>query len=137
MVASKISERADVGLHLLPRYGLTVEYMTQTEPTWVPEACTLPTAQQPLRLAEFDALFTADVTDVQQPSADTAILTLRPDPTVAGRAADLAVRETACCSFFEFTLTATGGHLTLQIRTPTAQIEVLDALVGRARGVAR
>ena len=55
MVASKISERADVGLHLLPRYGLTVEYMTQTEPTWVPEACTLPTAQQPLRLAEFES----------------------------------------------------------------------------------
>ena len=25
---------------------------------WVPEACTLPTAQQPMRLAEFDTLFT-------------------------------------------------------------------------------
>ena len=74
--------------------------MSQTEPTWVPDACTLPTTDQPLRLAEFDALFTADVTDVQQPSADTALLTLRPDPTVAGRAADLAVRETACCWFF-------------------------------------
>lgn len=110
--------------------------MTQIEPTWVPEACTLPAADQPLRLAEFDALFAADVTAVQQPSADTALLTLRPDASVAARAADLAVRETACCSFFEFTLTATGGQLAMQIRTPAAQIEVLDAVVERARRAA-
>jgi hypothetical protein len=64
------------------------------------------------------------------------VLTLRPDPTVAARAADLAVRETACCSFFEFILTATGGQLTLQIRTPATQIEVLDALADRARRAA-
>ncbi len=111
--------------------------MTSTEPTWVPDACTLPTTEQPLRIAEFDALFAADVTAVQQPSADTALLTLRPDAAVAARAADLAARETACCSFFEFTLTATGGQVTLQIRTPAAHIDVLDALVERARRVAR
>jgi hypothetical protein len=110
--------------------------MTQTEPTWAPEACTLPTADQPFRLAEFDALFATDVTDVQQTSADTALLTLRPDAPVAARAADLAVRETACCSFFEFTLTAAGGQLTMQIRTPPAQLDVLDALIARARAAA-
>jgi len=55
-------------------------------------------AEQPLRLAEFDALFAADVTDMRQPSADTALLTLRPEASVATRAADLTVRETACCS---------------------------------------
>lgn len=107
--------------------------MTQTEPTWVPEACTLPTADQPLRLAEFDALFATDVTSVQQTSADTAQLTLRPEARVAARAADVAVRETACCSFFEFALTATGGQLTLQVRTPPSQRQVLDAVVGRVR----
>jgi hypothetical protein len=114
--------------------------MTPTESTWVPDACTLPTAEQPLRLAEWDALFAADVTgvtDVQQTAADTVRLTLRPDAAVAARAADLAARETACCSFFEFTLTATGGHLTMQIRTPAAQIDVLDALAARARQAAR
>lgn len=110
--------------------------MTQIEPTWVPDACTLPTADQPLRLAEFDALFAADVTDVQQPSADTALLILRPDARIAARAADLAARETACCSFFEFTLTATGGQLTMRIRTPPAQQRVLDAVVERARRAA-
>jgi len=29
---------------------------------WVPAACTLPTAEQPLRPAEFDALFTSAAT---------------------------------------------------------------------------
>lgn len=70
---------------------------------------------------------------MQQPATDIALLTLRPDASVAARAADLTARETACCSFFEITLTATGGQLTLQIRTPAAHIEVLDALVERAR----
>jgi len=102
----------------------------------VPPACTLPTADQPLRIAEFDALFAADVTDVQQPSTNTALLTLRPDASVAARAADLAVREAGCCSFFEFTLTATGGQLAMQIRTPAVQIDVLDALVDWARRAA-
>jgi hypothetical protein len=123
-------------LHSVPRYGFTVEDMTRTEPaptSWVPEACTLPTAEQPLRLAEFDALFSQDLTAVQQTSTDTALLTLRPAAAVAARAADLAARETACCSFFEFTLTATGGHLTMQIHTPAQHAAVLDALVERAR----
>lgn len=126
-------------MHSVPGYGFTVDGMTPTESTWVPDACTLPTAEQPLRLAEWDALFATDVsgvTDVQQTAADTVRLTLRPDAAVAARAADLAARETACCSFFEFTLTATGGHLTLQIRTPAAQIDVLDALAQRARRAA-
>jgi hypothetical protein len=111
--------------------------MTSTESTWVPDACTLPTAEQPLRLAEWDALFAADTTGIQQAAADAVRLTLRPDAAVAARAADLAARETGCCSFFEFTLTATGGHLTMQIRTPAAQNDVLDALAARARRAAR
>ena len=111
--------------------------MTPIESTWIPESCTLPTVDQPLRLAEFDALFAEDVTAVQQPTADTARLTLRPDAAVAARAADLAVRETACCSFFEFTLSVTGGHLAMQIRASAAQTGVLDAVVDRARRAAK
>jgi hypothetical protein len=111
--------------------------MIQIEPTRVPEACTLPTADQPVRLAEWDALFAADVTDVRQMSINTIRLALRPHGPVAARAADLAVRETECCAFFEFTVTATGGDLAMQIRTPARQIEVLHALAERARGAAR
>ncbi|MEV4838269.1 hypothetical protein AB0K05_27425 [Nonomuraea sp. NPDC049486] len=34
---------------------------------WVPSACTLPTAEQPLRVAEFDALFADAVRAVARP----------------------------------------------------------------------
>lgn len=60
-------------------------------------------------------------------------LDLRPDPAVAARVADLLVRETDCCSFFTFTLTATDGTLLLEVAVPPAHVEVLDAI---ADGVA-
>ena len=53
---------------------------------------------------------------------------LTPDPAVAARTADLFTRETQCCSFFTFTLTATGGSLTLDVQVPSSQVSVLAAL---------
>ena len=61
---------------------------------------------------------------------------LRPDPLVAARAADLVMRETQCCSFFEFTLSAAGGELTLDVTVPADQVAVLNALIDRARTAA-
>lgn len=77
--------------------------------TWVPAACTLPTAEQPLRSAEFDDLFAEDVLSVNQPSPRQLRLELRPDATAAARAAGPAAKETGCCSFFTFGLTITDG----------------------------
>ena len=31
--------------------------MTTNDPVWAPQACTLPTAKRPVRVAEFDELF--------------------------------------------------------------------------------
>ncbi|MFE9748176.1 hypothetical protein ACFYOT_25000 [Saccharothrix saharensis] len=99
-------------------------------PGWAPQACTLPTAEQPLRVAEFDDLFTTAVRNVERRSRTALLLEL--DPAVAARAADLMVRETGCCSFFTFALTAEGGRLTLAVSVPRAQADVLDALAARA-----
>ncbi|WP_372505964.1 cation transporter [Actinomadura madurae] len=104
----------------------------QNDHGWAPQACTLPTSEQPLRVAEFDALFAEAVTAVQPDGPGRVRLELRPDPQVAGRAAELAARETGCCSFFTFVLTATGGALTLQAGVEERHTEVLDALVARA-----
>jgi hypothetical protein len=41
------------------------------------------------------------------------------------------MRETGCCSFFTFTLTAAGGHLTLDIIVPPEHDAVLAALLDR------
>lgn len=99
---------------------------------WVPEACTLPTVEQPLRRAEFDDLFTHDVLGVFRESPGRLQLQLRPDASVAARAAGLAVQETGCCSFFTFDLTIADGEVGLRIGTTSAHEQVLAALAGRA-----
>jgi hypothetical protein len=109
------------------------EMMPVSEPSWVPDACTLPKVDQPLRVKGFDDLFRDAATEVRRVGVGRARLVLRPEPGIAARAAALSVRETQCCSFFEFTLSATGGELTMDITAPAGQVDVLDAFVDRAR----
>ena len=111
---------------------------------WVPvDSCTLPTAEQPLRVAEFDELFATSLRDAR-PSANgapQARLLLGGDDTLPSRVQRLADAETSCCSFFTFTVTrldAEKAHPTgetlvaLDVEVPAAQADVLDALVRRA-----
>ncbi|MPZ24999.1 MAG: hypothetical protein GEV12_00725 [Micromonosporaceae bacterium] len=100
--------------------------------TWVPQACTLPTVRRPLRRSEFDGLFTSAVRSVERVDQLRLRLELVPEPAVAARAADLLVRETECCSFFTFTLTATGGRVSVEVAVPAGHVDVLDALADRA-----
>jgi hypothetical protein len=108
---------------------------------WVPvDSCTLPTHEQPLRAAEFDDLFANAVRAVEHPygSADRARLVLAGDETLADRVQQLADAESACCSFFTFTLTqlesARGATVVaLDVGVPAARSDVLAALVERAR----
>ncbi|WP_433180517.1 hypothetical protein [Actinoallomurus sp. CA-150999] len=106
---------------------------TRTDADWVPQACTLPTAERPLRVAEFDELFAEAVTGLEEVEPTRIRMRLRPEKSVAARTAELAVRETACCSFFTFTLTATGGDLALDITVGDEHAGVLRALAARAR----
>jgi hypothetical protein len=98
--------------------------------TWVPPACTLPTAERPLRVAEFDALFARSVRGHARPARRRLTLTLEPTPEVAATAAGLVMRETGCCSFFTFTLTAANGRLELDVEADHE--DVLDAIERRA-----
>lgn len=109
---------------------------TDPEAAWAPQACTLPTADRPLREAEFDDLFQTSLRGLGRYSPTGLWMDLEPTPEVAARAAGLVVRETECCSFFIFALVATDGALTLDVRVPDAQVGVLDALVSRAVAVA-
>jgi hypothetical protein len=98
------------------------------EPTWVPATCTLPTAERPLRTAEFADLFATAVRRTTRPAPGRLELDLEPTPEVAATAAALAARETACCSFFTFALTATAGRLELAITVGPEHTGVLDGL---------
>jgi hypothetical protein len=81
----------------------------------VPRGCTLGDRGAPLRLAEFDELFATTVRGVDRIESGRVRLELTLDAAVAARAAHLMVRETECCSFFTFTLAASGGRLALDV----------------------
>ena len=100
---------------------------------WAPDSCTLPTAEQPLRRAEFYALFAASLRTVERFSARHARLVLTGDETLAARVQRLADAETACCSFFTFTLSPQPpDRVALDVEVPPTRSDVLAALVGRA-----
>lgn len=97
---------------------------------WAPAACTLPTAQRPLRVAEFDQLFADHLRGARRLDPGTLELVLAAESREI--VADLTARENDCCSFFEFTLSTTSsGDLRLRIAVPPAQIAVLDGLTDR------
>lgn len=110
--------------------------MTDQSPVeqgWVPEACTLPTAEKPLRLAEFDALLSAAAGGGNRLSPRHLRVTLAGGEDLAASVRDLAERETQCCSFFTFTVqTPTPGAVRLDIEVPAGHVDVLDALQARA-----
>ncbi|MBG0563392.1 hypothetical protein [Actinoplanes aureus] len=105
----------------------------------VPDACTLPTAERPLRLAEFDDLLATAVRGVEQVDATHARLHLTGPAGLEARVRDLTVREVGCCSFFTFTTTAervAGGEaVVLDIEVPAAYAGVLASLAQRASAV--
>lgn len=95
---------------------------------WAPDACTLPTAERPLRVAEFDDLFTF-VVRAERRGPQRLDLVLR--SIVEGPARDLARRESECCSFFTFEFEPIGDDLLMRIGVPPQHVEVLDALQAR------
>ena len=102
-----------------------------TDDSWVPDACTLPTDDRPLRLAEFDGLLHDALRGVDRLSAGH--LRLRLDGRAEPVARDLIARESDCCSFFTFDLARPDTDvLTLDIRVPAGRVAVLDALARRA-----
>jgi len=96
----------------------------------VPQACTLPSVEQPLRIAEFDALFATSLRGVQRLTRTRLRLLLDPGASAAVR--DLTARESECCSFFTFTVTQDGDELRVDVEVPAAHVLVLDALAARA-----
>jgi len=103
--------------------------MTSIEDLADLESCTLPTVERPLRLAEFDDLFSALTA---QTRLSAAVLRWSLDSGAEAVARDLAARETQCCSFFTFSFTSDGDAVQVDVRVPAVRSEVLDALAARA-----
>jgi hypothetical protein len=105
----------------------------------IPDACTLPTVDRPVRLAEFDELFATAVRDVEILAPTHARMRLAGPTGLEERVRDLAARETGCCSFFDFTVTparaADDVAVVLDVEVPVAYADVLASLAQRASAV--
>ena len=122
----------------------------------VPDACTLPSAQQPLRSAEFEALFADSACEIDQPDATHARLWLTGPAGLTAKVRNLTDHEAECCSFFTFTIDIAeptadvlirgpgsgvsdrgdlgdGESVLLHIRVPPQYTEVLTSLTAQAR----
>ncbi len=106
--------------------GMELETLMNTD------ACTMPAAERPLRLAEFDALFATNVRRVERRGNDVR-MHLTGEAGLIEQVRDLTERETSCCSFFTFEVVGTDQDLTLNVSVPPARQEILDALAHRAQ----
>ena len=109
-----------------------------TEPSWVPDTCTLPSPEQPLRVAEFTEIFTRALQAMARPEPSRLRLSFEYSAEVETTAGDLTARESACCSFFDFTIThrETDDLLVLDIGVAAGHEPVLDSLADQAAAAA-
>lgn len=98
----------------------------------IPDACTLPNEERPLRVAEFAALFARAPHPAARPAPGRLRLTFPSSPETATTLRDLVARESVCCAFFDFTITDGPGGLVLDIAVPAGHEPILDALAGLA-----
>lgn len=103
-----------------------------SDAAWVVvDACTLPTAAQPLRVAEFDALFATALRGMDRVSRTRLRIELA--AAAEAEARELAAAESGCCSFFTFGFGPAGPETVwMDIEVPAARAEVLDGLAARA-----
>jgi hypothetical protein len=95
---------------------------------WAPDACTLPTPERPLRVAEFDK-FAASVLQSTRPQPTRLDLVVPRAAEATGR--DLDRHESQFCSFFTFEFDSAGGETVMHVGVPPEQVGVLDAIETR------
>jgi len=119
-------------LHPVVRYRFTLVGMSHREISTVSisDECTLPTEEQPLRVAEFDGLFVSALRRVERRDRTLLVLTFDAGAEVTVR--DLVAREAQCCSFFTFAVMAGPGGCHVEVGVPVTHSAVLDGLSARA-----
>lgn len=93
----------------------------------VPDACTLPLAERPDRLAEWARVAAAAI---RRDVGDGELRLAFPlDAHLAARLADLCARELTCCAFFDFSLQISAAELVLTVsgQSPTDLLALLPA----------
>jgi len=130
--------RASEGVQLMrrrPAADPSADPALQGEPsvesgveTQVLVACTLEAADRPSRLGAWDELL-AEVTGRERIDSGVRLI-FPPDPFLAGRLAELAAREQACCAFFTFALRLDTAGLTFDVTAPEGTAGIVADLFG-------
>jgi hypothetical protein len=108
----------------------------EIETNWAPQACTLPTAEQPLRIAEFADLFTTALQGLDRTAPTRLRLTLA--ASARAEAVRLTEAESSCCTFFTFTISEPARiQVSVDIEVPGGYVDVLDALATQAAAAGR
>ena len=97
-------------------------------------ACTLPAAELPGRVAEFDEAFAAGLRHAELVSPTHARWVFSADQARAEALAGLLARESECCSFFTFAQRSDEGAVTVDVTVPPGHADALAVLAGRAAG---
>ena len=100
-------------------------YPANMSEEWAPDSCTLPSAERPLRVAEFKELFAFAIRAERREPTRLDLVLPRDIETAA---ADLARRESECCTFFTFEFESIGDYVVMHIAVPQMHAEVIDAL---------
>jgi len=101
-----------------------------------PSACTLPSEERPLRLAEFQSLVGDHWSRTDWLDDRTAVLWLRGGEALAVSVRDLARRESHCCSFFDFAVDGpVDGEVSLRVKVSRRHRRALRAFVDAAARV--
>jgi hypothetical protein len=102
--------------------------LSELDAARVPVACSLAADDQPAQLAEWTELLA--LVEHRERLDGGVRLQFAPDPALAGKLADLATREHACCSFFTFTLHLAGDAVRLDVQAPDDAAGVIADFFG-------
>lgn len=91
-------------------------------------ACTLDAAAAGERVRDWRGVL--DRATSRGPVPGGVVLGFDAEPDLVADLVRLAAAEQACCAFFDFTLTVTGGAVRFEVRAPGEAHEVLAALFG-------
>lgn len=97
----------------------------------IPHSCTLPTAERPIRLREFDTLLGL-ATSAEREAATHLTFYFDDVDGLEAQARDLTARESSCCSFFDFKVAKDADQVLVGVGVPAQHSAILDSLQSRA-----
>jgi len=92
----------------------------------IPIACSLDQATARAQIDEWRSVLGAMASDVEWVQATTLRVKLRSDAGSVAELLELARREAACCTFFNFALEIDAGSLTFAVSVPPDAVPVLQ-----------